>query len=218
MIVFVISDLYPEPDMSSSHPFFLFIWNVNIVLSSIYWSLPLPLHENCSCRCLPSHAWELLGWPNQEFWVDSINLSQDIVHWSVTVDLVISLQMQCVTLAVFLSWCRAIAASAPIFQFSGLTPCEAFSQIVTSDYSAASTECAASIHKSWAEINNITSSGNSNTSLCNVPVLLSSWCCVVLKGVGPTYVSEEHTASVCRVPWIVTSLKTKISYVGHTTS
>jgi hypothetical protein len=55
---------------------------------------------------------------------------------------------------------RAIAASAPIFQFSGLTSCEAFSRIVTADYNSASTECAASIRKSWAEINNITSSGN----------------------------------------------------------
>ncbi|XP_021927130.1 lysosomal Pro-X carboxypeptidase isoform X2 [Zootermopsis nevadensis] len=50
----------------------------------------------------------------------------------------------------------AIAASAPIFQFSELTPCEAFSRIVTADYNSASAECAASIRKSWAAINNVT--------------------------------------------------------------
>ena len=58
---------------------------------------------------------------------------------------------------------RAIAASAPIFQFTGLTPCEIFNRIVTSAYSSAASECAASIRKSWAEINELTSSGNACT-------------------------------------------------------
>jgi hypothetical protein len=69
---------------------------------------------------------------------------------------ILILSHQCI----FVSCCRAIAASAPIFQFSGLTPCEAFSRIVTTDYNSVSTECRASIRKSWAVINNITSYGN----------------------------------------------------------
>ncbi|XP_068083135.1 lysosomal Pro-X carboxypeptidase isoform X2 [Anabrus simplex] len=52
----------------------------------------------------------------------------------------------------------SIAASAPILQFTGLTPCEAFYRIVTSDFEAASSECSNSIRKSWKAINNVTSS------------------------------------------------------------
>ncbi|XP_047103081.1 lysosomal Pro-X carboxypeptidase [Schistocerca piceifrons] len=43
----------------------------------------------------------------------------------------------------------AIAASAPILQFPGLVPCEAFYRIVTSDFSSESKECSNTIRKSW---------------------------------------------------------------------
>lgn len=33
---------------------------------------------------------------------------------------------------------RAIAASAPIWQFTGLTPCDAFNRVVTADYATVS--------------------------------------------------------------------------------
>lgn len=49
----------------------------------------------------------------------------------------------------------AIAASAPIWQFTGLTPCDAFNRVVTSDYAAISAECANTIRKSWPAINKI---------------------------------------------------------------
>ncbi|XP_015610590.1 lysosomal Pro-X carboxypeptidase [Cephus cinctus] len=52
----------------------------------------------------------------------------------------------------------AIAASAPILQFSGVTPCEAFARIVTSDFRAAHHECSNLIRKSWYTITNVTSS------------------------------------------------------------
>lgn len=44
----------------------------------------------------------------------------------------------------------ALAASAPILQFSGLTPCSAFSQIVTSVYSVSTNAtCADNVKRSW---------------------------------------------------------------------
>ncbi|KAJ9593964.1 hypothetical protein L9F63_014605 [Diploptera punctata] len=66
----------------------------------------------------------------------------------------------------------AIAASAPIFQFTGLIPCEAFNRIATSDYRSASPACASSIRKSWAHLNNMSSTDagrkwlNENWKLC----------------------------------------------------
>ncbi|XP_015110405.1 lysosomal Pro-X carboxypeptidase [Diachasma alloeum] len=51
----------------------------------------------------------------------------------------------------------AIAASAPILQFTGVTDCQAFNRIVTSDFRAASDVCPKVIRKSWNAINNLTS-------------------------------------------------------------
>ncbi|CAL7948405.1 unnamed protein product [Xylocopa violacea] len=51
----------------------------------------------------------------------------------------------------------AIASSAPILQFTGVTECEAFARIVTSDFKAAHKNCPKLIHKSWSVISNITS-------------------------------------------------------------
>ncbi|CAK9803908.1 Lysosomal Pro-X carboxypeptidase [Anthophora quadrimaculata] len=52
----------------------------------------------------------------------------------------------------------AIASSAPILQFSGVTECEAFARIVTSDFRKAHSNCPKLIRKSWSAITNITSS------------------------------------------------------------
>jgi len=49
----------------------------------------------------------------------------------------------------------AIAASAPIWQFTGLTPCDAFNRVVTADYATVSAECAETIRRSWPAINRI---------------------------------------------------------------
>lgn len=47
----------------------------------------------------------------------------------------------------------AIAASAPVLQFEGLTPCGAFKRIVTADFKTAyKSSCAECIKKSWKEI------------------------------------------------------------------
>lgn len=54
---------------------------------------------------------------------------------------------------------RAIAASAPILQFTGLTPCEKFGQLVTADFAKESKECAEVIRKSWAAIDAVTADG-----------------------------------------------------------
>lgn len=44
----------------------------------------------------------------------------------------------------------AIAASAPIFQFTGLTPCSVFSRIVTSVFATAyAPNCSVNVKKSW---------------------------------------------------------------------
>lgn len=67
---------------------------------------------------------------------------------------------------------RAIAASAPILQFTGVTECNAFYRIVTSDFKAVNKICSLEISKSWNAINNITSNDDgkkwlsSNWKLC----------------------------------------------------
>lgn len=50
----------------------------------------------------------------------------------------------------------AIAASAPILQFTDLTPCNKFGQVVTADYARESSKCVEVIRKSWAAINSVT--------------------------------------------------------------
>ncbi|XP_063241210.1 lysosomal Pro-X carboxypeptidase isoform X2 [Bacillus rossius redtenbacheri] len=52
----------------------------------------------------------------------------------------------------------SIASSAPIWQFSGLTPCNVFARIVTSDFTMESEECSKSVRKSWGEIDSIAKS------------------------------------------------------------
>ncbi|XP_012347648.1 lysosomal Pro-X carboxypeptidase [Apis florea] len=51
----------------------------------------------------------------------------------------------------------AIASSAPILQFTGITECESFLRIVTSDFKKAHSNCPKLIRKSWNIITNITS-------------------------------------------------------------
>lgn len=52
----------------------------------------------------------------------------------------------------------AIAASAPILQFSDVTACEAFARITTSVFRAANARCPELIRRSWSAITNATSS------------------------------------------------------------
>ncbi|XP_018027731.1 lysosomal Pro-X carboxypeptidase isoform X2 [Hyalella azteca] len=47
----------------------------------------------------------------------------------------------------------AIAASAPVAQFTGLTPCEKFGQVVTHTFALQGQECVQTIRKSWDAIN-----------------------------------------------------------------
>jgi len=58
---------------------------------------------------------------------------------------------------------RAIAASAPIWQFTGLTPCGDFNRIVTADfnvtYDGKDETCAEVIRQSWKDLDNVTSNG-----------------------------------------------------------
>lgn len=55
--------------------------------------------------------------------------------------------------AAFLFPTRSLAASAPIFEFSELTNCEAFFSTVTKPYIQASPACADNIRRSWTDIN-----------------------------------------------------------------
>ncbi|XP_025204425.1 lysosomal Pro-X carboxypeptidase-like [Melanaphis sacchari] len=50
----------------------------------------------------------------------------------------------------------AIASSAPIWQFTGMTPCNAFYRVTSSVYKNASAECGLTILASWKAINNVT--------------------------------------------------------------
>ena len=54
----------------------------------------------------------------------------------------------------------AYAASAPIWQFTGLTPCETFNSIVTRTYSGTNSNCPLNIRNSWMVIRDVFSRGN----------------------------------------------------------
>ena len=60
---------------------------------------------------------------------------------------------------IFGNFNRAIAASAPILQFTGLTPCDAFNRVVTADYATTSSECAQTIRNSWKALDRVLATG-----------------------------------------------------------
>lgn len=59
--------------------------------------------------------------------------------------------------------CRALASSAPIWQFTGLTDCGGFYKIVTNDFAQADPQCSDNIRKSWKIIDGYGKSGNAFT-------------------------------------------------------
>lgn len=67
----------------------------------------------------------------------------------------------------------AIAASAPILQFPGITPCEDFGKVVTADFAKESAECVEVIRKSWDAVNTVAADDAGKTwlsdtwKLCN---------------------------------------------------
>ncbi|MFT7803846.1 lysosomal Pro-X carboxypeptidase-like [Arapaima gigas] len=52
----------------------------------------------------------------------------------------------------------ALAASAPIWQFTDMVPCNVFYKIVTNDFSQSGGNCSDSIRKSWSAVDNVSSS------------------------------------------------------------
>lgn len=63
----------------------------------------------------------------------------------------------------------AIASSAPVLQFSGITPCEVFSRIVTSDFKTAyNANCSSNIKKSWAVMKNLSSTAEGLKNLTKI--------------------------------------------------
>ncbi|VVC30216.1 Alpha/Beta hydrolase fold,Peptidase S28 [Cinara cedri] len=59
----------------------------------------------------------------------------------------------------------AIASSAPIWQFTGMTPCNAFYRVTSSAYTSTSAECGLTISASWKAIDNITKSNEGKSWL-----------------------------------------------------
>ncbi|NXU81730.1 PCP carboxypeptidase, partial [Oreotrochilus melanogaster] len=57
----------------------------------------------------------------------------------------------------FMSHSRALAASAPIWQFGDLVPCGTYFSIVTNDYKRSGKGCSESIRNSWKAINHLSS-------------------------------------------------------------
>lgn len=54
----------------------------------------------------------------------------------------------------------ALAASAPIWQFTGMVPCGDFSKTVTQDFAKSGNNCDANIRKSWEAIKNVSSTAS----------------------------------------------------------
>lgn len=59
----------------------------------------------------------------------------------------------------FLFYFRALASSAPIWQFPGMVPCGDFYKTVTQDFAKSGPNCDVNIRKSWKAIDNVTSTG-----------------------------------------------------------
>ncbi|XP_015371392.1 PREDICTED: lysosomal Pro-X carboxypeptidase-like [Diuraphis noxia] len=59
----------------------------------------------------------------------------------------------------------AIASSAPIWQFTGMTPCNAFYRVTSSVYTDTSVECGLTILASWKAIDNVTKTVDGKTWL-----------------------------------------------------
>lgn len=57
---------------------------------------------------------------------------------------------------------RALASSAPIWQFPGMVPCGDFYKIVTQDFAKSGYNCDRNIRRSWKAINNVSSTGKSS--------------------------------------------------------
>ncbi|MEJ1272820.1 hypothetical protein NN561_003675 [Cricetulus griseus] len=55
---------------------------------------------------------------------------------------------------------RALAASAPIWQFEELIPCGMFMKIVTEDFRKSGKKCSESILRSWGAINRLSNTGS----------------------------------------------------------
>ncbi|ERE79438.1 lysosomal Pro-X carboxypeptidase-like protein [Cricetulus griseus] len=55
---------------------------------------------------------------------------------------------------------RALASSAPIWQFDDLVPCGVFMKIVTEDFRKSSPQCSESIRRSWKAINRHSTTGS----------------------------------------------------------
>lgn len=56
---------------------------------------------------------------------------------------------------------RALASSAPIWQFPGMVPCGDFYKIVTQDFARSGSNCDKNIRMSWKAIENVSSTGKS---------------------------------------------------------
>lgn len=64
----------------------------------------------------------------------------------------------------FMFLCRALAASAPIWQFGDLVPCGTFFSMVTNDFKKSGAGCSESIRNSWNAINHLSSTGKTSFS------------------------------------------------------
>lgn len=79
------------------------------------------------------------------------------IHFAGVQDVYVSQKKIC-----FISVCRALAASAPIWQFGDLVPCGAYFTIVTNDFKKSGTGCSESIRNSWNAINHLSSTGETS--------------------------------------------------------
>lgn len=82
------------------------------------------------------------------------NLNLVLVYWHAS-----SLQVCVNSLVTIIGFNRSIASSAPIWQFTGMTPCNAFYRVTSSVYTKTSAECGLTILASWKAIDNVTATG-----------------------------------------------------------
>lgn len=108
----------------------------------------------------------------------------------------------------FLFYFRALASSAPIWQFPGMVPCGDFYKTVTQDFAKSGINCDANIRKSWKAVNNVSSSGKLLSEISKHPFSSTQ-----LRVVG---VLEPFPAVIGSEVWLHPGHVTTLSQGCHT--
>lgn len=127
-----------------------------IYVGHVYFLMIIKAYWESSFRktCFIPFYWEFYFLPHKQLLFFSLflfNISFNFKTW-------VTLK-KCFSPSLFFLPFRALAASAPIWQFDDIVPCGVFMEIVTTDYRKSGPNCSECIRRSWDAINRIAGNG-----------------------------------------------------------